>query len=222
MVIPHLQIIIPIKPLAKAKSRLASVVDSDTREAMVLLMLNRVMTASKHALGNESCVVLGGDEIIEKIVMGHQIELEKDEAVNLNDSLWAAICRSNKKGSLATLVLPADLPLIQDMDILEIVRASDDYCHHVCSPALAEGGTNAFLQPKEAAIRPMMGLGSFKRHKEYIESLGKKFVVVESTRTGFDLDNQFDYEWAVRNIDSWDQELKSWKLWLSSQKELYG
>ena len=93
-----LQIIIPIKPLHKAKSRLVSVLESQTRESLVLMMLNQVIKASKDALGPGSCTVLGGDKIIEKIVREHQLELEKDAATNLNDSLWVAIRDAQRKG----------------------------------------------------------------------------------------------------------------------------
>ena len=54
------------------------------------------------------------------------------------------------------------------------------------------------------------------------KSLGKKFAVVERDGVGFDLDNKVDYEWASSNIHGWDRNLKSWELWLLSQKELYG
>ena len=217
-----LQIIIPIKPLHKAKSRLVSVLESHTRESLVVMMLTQVIKASKDALGPGSCTVLGGDKIIEKIVREHQLELEKDAATNLNDSLWVAIRDAQRKGFSATLILPADLPLLMAEDILEIVRASDNYCSHVCSPASSEGGTNAFFQPVEGAIKPMMGLDSFNKHREFIKSLGKKFAVVERDGVGFDLDNKVDYEWASSNIHGWDRDLKSWELWLLSQKELYG
>ena len=78
-----LQIIIPIKPLHKAKSRLVSVLESHTRESLVLMMLNQVIKASKDALGSGSCTVLGGDKIIEPEVVkgGEQVKADLEESL---------------------------------------------------------------------------------------------------------------------------------------------
>ncbi len=222
MKLKSVQVIIPIKPLSLAKSRLASMLDNHTREALVLMMLDRVIRASTAVLSADACLVLGGDQVVRAMLLDHGIEPEEDNDGNLNDALWSAINLAKAKNYSATLILPADLPLLEPSDILEIIRASNGLTCHVCSPASQDGGTNAFFQPIGNGIKPMMGVASFSKHRSAIESLGRNFVILQRPKIGFDLDNETDYEWASQNIRGWYQGLEVWKSWLLIRKGLHG
>ena len=217
-----LQAIIPIKPLAFGKSRLSSILDDNTREALVLMMLDRVISTTVESLGPNACVVLGGDEFICEMALSHRIKLEDDNDNNLNDALWTAINLAKDRDYEATLILPADLPLLEPSDILALIEASSTFTCHVSSPASEEGGTNALLQPINSAIKPMMGINSFLKHRVAIESAHGNFVTVQRPGISFDLDNEMNYEWASTNIKDWSQRLNLWKSWLAKRKGLYG
>ena len=64
-----LRTIVPMKPLAEAKTRLWDDLRPLEREAVVLLMLERVAAAAVRATARGACVVVGGDEVVRE---GHR------------------------------------------------------------------------------------------------------------------------------------------------------
>jgi len=64
---PFVRVIVPMRPVAACKRRLAREVPDVTREALVLLMLTRTVGAVSLALGKGSCWVVGGDRFVRQV-----------------------------------------------------------------------------------------------------------------------------------------------------------
>ena len=210
-----IQTIIPMKPLSKAKSRLKGNVDSISRRAAILMMLNRVIKAvNQNAKTN--CVILGGDTLIHKLAKSHSVQWvpEKPSNNSLNDSLWEAMISAYTLGAEATLFLPGDLPLINTSDIHEIFLASESLKNTVLAKATKDGGTNALLQPAEHAFKPMLGCLSFSKHRKWVLDKSIPFSVIDTPGLQFDLDNDSDYEWALQNVKGFKSEITHWMKWI--------
>ncbi len=214
--LPHpLRTIVPMKPLAEAKTRLWDDLPPLERQAVVLLMLERVVAAAVGATARGACVVVGGDEVVREVAECSGAHWVPDTADGLNAALWAAMRDACADGADATLFLPGDLPLILSDDVRALVAASDGYAGTVCVRASSDGGTNALLQPAGTAFEPLLGERSFEKHCEAATAKGATLVTPDLPRVAFDLDTRADYEWAKENVAGFAQSVYDWETWLN-------
>ena len=213
---PHpLRTIVPMKPLAEAKTRLWDDLPPLERQAVVLLMLERVVAASVTATARGACVVVGGDEVVREVAESCGARWTPDDAPNLNGALWSAMQAAYTDGAEAALFLPGDLPLVLDDDVWALVAASDGYAATVCVRASSDGGTNALLQPASTAFEPLLGERSFEKHCAAAAEKGAALVTPDLPRVAFDLDTRADYEWAKENVAWFAQSVYDWETWLN-------
>ena len=179
---PPLQTIVPMKPLADAKTRLWKDLPALQRHAIVLMMLDGVVRAAVDACGPRSCTVVGGDEAVEQVAAGGGAAWIPDPAGELNAAVWAAMREAYADGAKATLFLPGDLPMITSGDVLGLLSASEEYSRPVAAQASNDGGTNALLQPAAAAFRPLLGHDSFAKHRAAAAQAGTPLRTVDLPR----------------------------------------
>ena len=211
-----LRVLVPMKPLDDAKSRLRAAVPSMELRAAVLSMLDRVVRAASDALGPGACVVFGGDGLVRAVVAEGGGRWEPDPGNTLNASLWRAMQDAYADGADATLFLPADLPMIEGADVLELARASDGYTRPVGVEATADGGTNALLVPAAQAFAPRLGEDSFAKHREAADAQGTPLVALDAPRLAFDVDSVEDYAWAKAEVGGFASSIDRWQAWLQA------
>ena len=210
--LPHpLRTIVPMKPLAEAKTRLWNDLRPLERQALVLLMLERVVAAVVSATTRGACVVVGGDGVVREVAESSGARWVPDDAGGLNAALWAAMQAAYADGAEAALFLPGDLPLILDDDVRALATASDGYAAMVCVRASSDGGTNALLQPAGTAFEPLLGERSFEKHSEAATAAGVPLVTPDLPRLAFDLDTRADYEWVKENVAWFAQSVYDWE-----------
>ena len=118
-----LRVIVPMKPLADAKSRLWTDVPTLQREGVILLMLDTVARAAVDALGPGACVVVGGDGPVRAAAEEAGAKWQEDPGGGLNAALWQAMQAAYADGCAATLFMPGDLPSVQQEDVVQIAGA---------------------------------------------------------------------------------------------------
>lgn len=182
--------IVPMKPLLRAKTRLADALTPSERAAVSLGMLCRVVAAAQaSSLGG--VWVIGGDAVVKQAVERAGATWRKDCGADLNASIALAMRQAFKCGKSA-LYLPADLPFVTACDVNALLSASQDGATLALAPAKRDGGTNAMLIPFGSPFRPALGKRSFCRHKAQAQRLGIAFAVCESEGFGIDLDTPAD------------------------------
>lgn len=182
--------IVPMKPLQRAKTRLADALTPSERAAVSLGMLCRVVAAAQ-ASSLSGVWVIGGDTVVRQAVERAGATWRKDCGGNLNESLEIAIRQAFKCGN-AALYLPSDLPFVTACDVNALLSASHDGAALAFAPAKRDGGTNAMLIPRGSPFRPALGERSFCRHKAQAQRLSIPFAVCESEGFGIDLDTPAD------------------------------
>lgn len=182
--------IVPMKPLQRAKTRLADALTPSERAAVSLGMLRRVVVAAQSS-SLSGVWVIGGDAVVKQAAERAGAKWRKDCGGNLNDSLALAMRQAFKCGN-AALYLPADLPFVTARDVNALIEASRDGEALAFAPAKRDGGTNAMLIPCGSPFRPALGKRSFCRHKAQAQRLGIAFAVCESDGFGIDLDTPAD------------------------------
>lgn len=165
--------LIPVKSLANAKSRLATILPSDHREAIVVAMLLKVL--GECALCTEIsriCVVTSDDEIA-RIARAHDsgVVLEPADA-GLNCAVEAGLHAAADLDVQQILILPADIPFLDQPELRRILESSDGHHQSAIVPCRNGRGTNALLIPSNANFTPQFGDGSFQRHFRQLSDLG--------------------------------------------------
>lgn len=174
--------IIPLKKLSESKSRLANILSESQRKNLTLLMLIDVIeTCSSSNLFDE--LILVCQERID--LKGVRIIEDKSE---LNEAIKNTIDKVKEQFD-SFLILPADIPLIDNSDLHEIIKASKNF-DLVISPSY-DAGTNALLMKKGREIDLCYGTGrkSFLDHLKKALERGYRAYVYSSQRISLDLDD---------------------------------
>lgn len=188
--------IVPIKPLNRAKSRLSSVLTAEQREKLALGMLRynlEVLTASAHLSG---IIVISRDMKALAVAreMGSVQTLQESGTPALNNALQRASQLLMAWGAQATLMLPADVPLITPADVEAIIQRGHEYKSIVITPDRFASGTNAILTHPPDAIELQFGVGSFEQHQYNAREAGVTIHIYESERISLDVDTPDDLE----------------------------
>jgi 2-phospho-L-lactate guanylyltransferase len=155
--------IVPVKTLARAKSRLSALLSAPERRALVLAMLGDVLTALGAARGIDHIGVISADPTVLLLAARHGAEALADHATDLNAALAQAASHYAAAGATATLALPADVPLVTAAEIDQLLAARATARGMLIAPSY-DGGTNALLVWPPLALPFLFGEGSLERH----------------------------------------------------------
>ncbi len=180
--------IVPIKPLSKAKSRLAPFLDRPKRQRLVVNMLRGVIKAALEAV-NEVWV-LGSDRLTEEIAKDEGANWRTEAGSDVNESLTIVFKEVWTSGR-APLFLPGDLPFLCGQDLRDLMAGAARQQAVVLSPANRGRGTNAILLPQPSKFRLLLGPNSFPRH------------VAEARRCGLE-PSIHSTPGLANDLDTWD------------------
>ncbi|HEY1800318.1 MAG TPA: 2-phospho-L-lactate guanylyltransferase [Terriglobales bacterium] len=199
-------LLIPIKNLVNAKQRLSLVLNQPERTALAHTMLWDVLTAVSTS-SIRTCLVTS-DPYALQLAENFHCEVIAD---NFNPGETGAIemathiCESREIET--TIVVPADIPLIQTEEINQILTAAPEQGSVIV--AASDGrGTNAILR-RPAGLFPLrFGNDSFKPHHAAACATGKPCVVLSFPGIGLDVDNPSDlYKLASAAGETRSQQL---------------
>ena len=195
-------VIIPMKPLAQAKTRLGSRLSDQRRKSLTLDLLAHVLKTVNQARNGsvdgpsiQETWVVGGDAEVQRAAESDGAEWMDDGGQSLNGALTLGFHRAAESGK-AGLFLPADLPLLAPEDVHALLETSGRLKNLVLAPAGNDGGTNGILLPPQLAdtFSFKMGPDSFKLHLEQAGFLGIPVAIYYSVGLAFDLDTPADLE----------------------------
>lgn len=189
-----LMAIVPVKPLADAKTRLAGVLDENERVALAKKLLARTLMKLSRARGLDGVVVISRDEIVLKMAREFGAWSIVETHAELNAALTQAtnVCVAN--GAHAVLIVPADLPRVRVRDIEKMIMLGEHAPCMVIAPALRDGGTNALLLHPARTLDFQFGENSFEKHCAAAQCAGLQVLRYDSDTVSFDLDVPEDLE----------------------------
>ena len=193
--------IIPVKPLDRAKSRLARAVKAPTRAALVRSIFSRTLDVIAQVERINGVIVVSRDlTILELARQRNAIALAESES-GLNSAITQAAQWAAKHHARAAIVIPVDLPLITAADLDAVIdRAAEERCV-VIAPDRHEDGTNVLLVSPPDAIPFSYGASSFNVHRAQALERGISVHEYRSPTTAFDIDVPDDLE-LYRTLDS--------------------
>ena len=182
--------IVPMKPLANSKTRLAPRFSPGQRAGLVMGMLCRVISAIQGASISKLWVV-GGDQQVRDMAEKFGGLWLEELGCNLNDTLGKAFDRAFQRDAPA-LYVAGDLPFLKPGDLHSLLQASRRRQNITLAPARRDGGTNAMLLPPGVAFRPQLGPSSFTKHLSQAAALEISVAICSSPGLGLDLDTTED------------------------------
>ncbi|BBX72789.1 2-phospho-L-lactate guanylyltransferase [Mycobacterium shinjukuense] len=160
-------LIVAVKRLAAAKTRLAPVFSAQTRENVVLAMLVDTLTAATRVSAVRSIAVITPDEAAAAAAAGLGVRVLADPTPHDDpDPLNSAITAAERvmAGSFANIVvLQGDLPALQAQELAEAIAAARQHPRSFVADRLGTG--TAALCAFGAALDPQFGADSSARHR---------------------------------------------------------
>jgi 2-phospho-L-lactate guanylyltransferase len=187
-------ILIPVKNLSSAKQRLASVLPQSARTQLAQAMLHDVVAAIAAWHDRSHCALVTSDPFA--VELAHKVNFEViPDPANPGETgaieMATSLCVS--RSADFTLVIPADIPLIEAIELKQILEAAPAE-GSVLAPAGDGRGTNAAFR-RPANLFPLrFGNDSFKPHHAAAQATGKPCVVLQLPTIAVDVDNPEDLE----------------------------
>lgn len=187
-------ILVPIKNTASAKQRLASILDQPARTQLAQAMLTDVLTAIHDWKNRPAVGIVTSDPYATKLAKDYQFDVIPDpDNPGETGAIEMATLICMERGEESTLVIPADIPLIQPWELEEIYKQAPPQ-GTLLVPAGDGRGTNAVLR-RPANLFPLrFGNDSFKPHHAAAQATGLPCVVLQLPGIAVDVDNPPDLQ----------------------------
>jgi 2-phospho-L-lactate guanylyltransferase len=199
--------LIPVKNLSASKSRLANVLSPGQREKLSAIMLQRVLQVLQEGRRFDAIFVVTKDMRAAQIGRNYDAEvIWEPESADENLALGYATEFCHSRGVETLLILPADIPFLNDQDLGAMLNGATQQPKVALCPSKEGVGTNALLRTPPDAIPVRFGPDSFSLH--LLEARAKKIPceVHHLPRVAFDIDTPEDLL-ALKNTGEYSRTM---------------
>jgi 2-phospho-L-lactate/phosphoenolpyruvate guanylyltransferase len=191
-------ILVPIKNLADAKQRLSPILSPEERFALARAMCEDVLQTIANYKNQPAVVLLTvaivtNDPFARDLARRFNFEVIVDDNSGETNAIRAATAFCKQNGATSTLVIPADIPLIEVSELQQIFD-------HVPSngavlvPDAAGRGTNAVWRSPADLFPLHFGNDSFLPHLAAAKATSAPCVVLDLPGIARDVDRPEDLE----------------------------
>lgn len=183
-----LMALVPMKPFAESKARLADVLDDAARIELSRRLFQRTLRVLRRVRGIARVAVISRDAEVLKIARRRGAWGIWEARAGLNQALEQATRVAVANGARAVLIVPADLPQLAPRAVEKILALGDNPPCIVIASAQRDGGTNALLVNPAGLIEYAFGENSAREHWRRAENASARVALYESDTVTFDLD----------------------------------
>jgi 2-phospho-L-lactate guanylyltransferase len=176
--------VIPLKALATAKGRLAPELDPERRRALAIAMFTHVAQTLRGAPEVADVLVVAGDADAAALAEDLGVRAMVPPRPGLHGALN---CADAALGSMPSLIVAADLPLLEAADVTALVAASGREKAVVIAPT-RDGGTGALLRRPGDVMGTAFGPGSAAAHRTLAAEAGVSAVLLDRIGLANDVD----------------------------------
>jgi 2-phospho-L-lactate guanylyltransferase len=185
--------VVPVKELDRAKERLASRLSSQLRRALMLAMLEDVLSALAAAPGLAGLAVVTIDPAASELAARYGARVIEMSARDGHTGAVVAAARLlAEEGHSGMLTVPGDVPLVTAAEIAQLVAAHRPAPAFTIAPSRDQRGSNAILCSPPDAVALRFGEDSFFPHLRAAEARGIRPTVVRLPGIALDLDTPED------------------------------
>ncbi len=190
-------ILVPIKDTSSAKQRLAAVLDQPSRTALAQAMIYDVLTVLHNWNTRPPVGVVTSDLYAVTLAKEYGFEVIPDpDNPGETGAIEMATRVCVERGSDSTLVIPADIPLVEAWELEEILKHAPAE-GSVLVPAADGRGTNAAFRRPVNLFPLRFGNDSFKPHHAAAQATGKPCIVLNFAGIAVDVDNPEDLQQLI-------------------------
>lgn len=195
--------ILPIKSFGAAKQRLAGLLGSGARQALVQAMFQDVLAALRRVEGLDAIVVVTANATAARAAHGEGVQVLDDSAeAGHNEAAGVGIAHAAEQGFDRVLLVPGDTPLLDAGELETLLRdAPAERPSLVVVPDRHGAGTNALLIAPPTAIAPAFGTGSRERHEQLAAAAGATCQVAPLPSLALDIDTPEDLDELAALLD---------------------
>ncbi|MGA7294150.1 MAG: 2-phospho-L-lactate guanylyltransferase [Terriglobales bacterium] len=206
-------ILVPVKLISGAKQRLSSILSPEERFALAQAMCEDVLQALARWQNRPAVAVVTSDAFARDLAARFNFEVVSDDNSGETNAIEMATAACRARGAESTLVVPADIPLIDASDLQKIADNAPPG-GAVLVPDAAGRGTNAAWRSPGDLFPLRFGNDSFLPHLAAAKATGLPCVVLELPGIARDVDRPEDlHAIAAASGERRSQKLvRSWNL----------
>jgi 2-phospho-L-lactate guanylyltransferase len=187
--------VVPVKELDRAKERLAPVLPPERRRALMLAMLEDVLTALAATPGLGGLAVVTVDAGARRLAARYGARIIEIGARDGHSGAVAAAARLlAAEGCPGMLTVPGDIPLVTPAEITQLLAS---HSHRpapafTIAPSRDNRGSNAIICSPPDAVPLRFGEDSFFPHLQAAEACGIRPTVLRLPGIALDIDTPED------------------------------
>lgn len=183
--------VVPVKPLVRAKSRLA--LPADERRALALAFALDTIAALSGSPLVAGVLVVTSDPDVMSSLRNHPVRLAPDAGTGLDPAVRSGIRAATAwRTGTGVVVVPADLPCLRADDVTQVLAGAPS-TEGAFVPDRATTGTTLVVYPPGRAAVAQYGPGSAARHR----ALGLRPLDDAPVRVRHDVDTLDDLHVAM-------------------------
>jgi 2-phospho-L-lactate guanylyltransferase len=215
-------IVVPVKNLAEAKQRLSPVLNPEQRFALARAMCEDVLQELARWQSRPAVLVVTSDSFARDLAVRFSFEVVSDDNSGETSAIEMATALCRERGAASTLVVPADIPLIDSTELQKIADRAPAR-GAVLVPDAARRGTNAAWRSPADLFPLRFGNDSFLPHLAAAEATGLPCVVLELPGIARDVDRPEDLrELTAASGERGSQRLaRSWELGIRNRAKCH-
>jgi 2-phospho-L-lactate guanylyltransferase len=190
--------VVPVKETALAKQRLAGMLPAVARQQLALAMLEDVLDALAAVRELAGIAVVTVDAAAAEIAARCGAEVWTQGAREGHTGAVAAAAARLGRQGLGMLTIPADVPLVQPVDIQALLHAHRGVPRFTIVPARDRRGSNAIVCVPADAVPLQFGDDSFRPHLAAAQDCGLAPLTMHLPRIALDVDRPDDVAELLR------------------------
>jgi len=189
-----LALVVPVKPVEEAKSRLAAVLSPPARADLARRLCGHTLATVEEWDQATWRLVVSRDTRLLTAAEGRGWVAVREQMADLNGALTQAGMAAKRLGADALLILPVDLPLLTTGDLDALVTLATDNPGMVIAPCRRGTGTNALLLRPPDVISLAFGSDSFATHRRLAAQCNVTVRICRTPALALDLDTPEDWQ----------------------------
>ena len=187
-------VIIPVKKFSDSKNRLSSVLTLDEKKELVRCMLFDVCDVLiKSSYLNGIAIVTSENEIVQYENYEKIIHLKESRNSGVNNAVEIGNKYFIKEGFDATIVIPGDIPLIDDQVLNKLFEQVNNN-QVIITPSRREDGTNLLFRNPPDIIQTSYDDNSYSTHLKTIKDNNLQYLIYLEDVIRLDLDEPEDID----------------------------
>jgi 2-phospho-L-lactate guanylyltransferase len=185
--------ILPVKEMAGAKQRLASLLSPEKRIALMQVMLRDVLAALSATQGLAGIALVTLDPWAKALAQEHGARIITEGArEGHTGAVTAAAAVLQAEGVSAILTMPGDIPAVKTPEIEALIAGAIASPAFIIAPAHDEQGSNAILMSPTNAVRLRFGEDSYFPHLAAARAAGIMPQILRLPGIAMDIDHPAD------------------------------